>query len=336
MLYLWAPMGHTLAKTRRYLEGSGLEPAAAAGGGLAAAIGEGSLRELLSGLSGEALTGTELAETRVLFKPDGEALDLADIPRVAPLGELAGLGRSGWLLDLLSAERLTSHFQPIVAARSPGEVYAQECLLRGVDENGAVIPPGSILQAARESGLLFQTDLAARRAAIRAAAARGLRTRIFVNFTPTSIYDPVFCLRSTVEAVDAAGLTRENVVFEVTESEDVGDPEHLSNIVGYYRERGFGIALDDLGAGYSSLNLVHRLRPDFVKLDMDLTRDVDTDPYKAMIASKMLELAGGLGIRTIVEGVETPGELDWVQRAGADFVQGYFIARPSPEPRLSL
>lgn len=132
------------------------------------------------------------------------------------------------------------------------------------------------------------------------------------------------------------GLPRENVVFEITESENVGAPEHLSNIVRYYREQGFRIALDDLGSGYSSLNLAHRLRPDFVKLDMELTWDVATDPYKAVIARKLLELAGGLGIRTIVEGVETAGELSWVQSEGANFVQGYHIARPSPEPLLSL
>lgn len=180
--------------------------------------------------------------------------------------------------------------------------------------------------------MLFQTDLAARRTAILEAAARGIGTNLFVNFTPTSIYDPVFCLRSTVETVDAVGLPRENVVFEITESEDVGDPEHLSNIVRYYREQGFRIALDDLGSGYSSLNLAHRLRPDFVRLDMELTRDVDTDPYKAVIARKLLELAGGLGIRTIVEGVETAGELAWIQKEGAGFVQGQLIARPSAKP----
>lgn len=335
-LYLWTPLGHTATKVRRYLEARRFAPEKATGGGVAVPVGEDGLRGLLSGLSGEALTGTELGETRSLFKPDGEELEVADIPRVEPLARLASLGRSEWLLALLSGGRLTCHFQPIVSARQPAEVYAQECLLRGVGEDGAEIPPSSIFEAARESGLLFQTDLAARRAAILTAAARGVGTNVFVNFTPTSVYDPVFCLRSTVETVDEAGLSRENVTFEVTESEDVGDPEHLADIARYYREQGFRIALDDLGSGYSSLNLVHRLRPDFVKLDMGLIRDVDTDPYKAVIARKLLELAGGLGIRTIVEGVETPGELDWIQREGADFVQGYLIARPSAEPVLAL
>ena len=335
-LYLWTPLGHTLSKVRGYLGKSGLSPEKAAGGGLAVEVGEGRLQGLLSGLAGETLTGTELAETRSLFKPGGGELEVADIPLVDSLGRLAGLGRSGWLLDLLSEERLTSHFQPIVPARSTAEIYAQEALLRGLDEEGGLIPPSSIFEAARECGMLFQTDLAARRTAIREAVSHGLGANLFINFTPTSVYDPVFCLRSTVEAVDEAGLPHENVTFEVTESEDVGDPGHLSDIVRYYRERGFRIALDDLGSGYSSLNLIHRLRPDFMKLDIGLIRDVDNDPYKAVIARKLLELARGLGIRTIAEGVETAEELSWVRGEGADFVQGYLIARPASPPAQSL
>lgn len=335
-LYLWAPLGHTLTKVRGYLDETGLTPEKAAGDGLAVPVEEGRLQGLLSGLAGETLTGTELAETRSLYKPGGGNLDVADIPLVDSLGRLAGLGCSEWLLDVLSEERLTSHFQPIVPARSTGEIYAQEALLRGLDEEGDLIPPSSIFGAARECGMLFQTDLAARRTAIREAVSHGLGANLFINFTPTSVYDPVFCLRSTVAAVDEAGLPHENVTFEVTESEDVGDPGHLSNIVRYYRERGFRIALDDLGSGYSSLNLIHRLRPDFVKLDVGLIRDVDNDPYKAVIARKLLELARGLGIRTIAEGIETPEELSWVQSAGADLVQGYLIAKPASPPVHNL
>lgn len=337
-LYLWPPLGHTLGKVRRCLSQSGLRPESAAGGGLMVCIGDGA-REIISALSEDTLTGAELGDTRALFKSGGgerENLEVADIARTASLERLAGLGRSEWLLDLLAEDRLTVHFQPIVPAGSPDQVYAQECLLRGVAEDGSTIPPFSIFEAAGECGVTFQTDLAARRTAIREASANGVKSNLFVNFTPTSIYDPVFCLSQTVETVDEVGIPRENVTFEITESEDVGDTGHLQNILRYYREQGFRVALDDLGSGYSSLNLVHRLRPDFVKLDLDLIRDVDTDPYKAMIARKLLELARDLGIQTIAEGVETPGELSWIQNEGADFVQGFLISRPTSSPVISL
>jgi EAL domain-containing protein (putative c-di-GMP-specific phosphodiesterase class I) len=122
------------------------------------------------------------------------------------------------------------------------------------------------------------------------------------------------------------------VVFEITEAEDAGDVGHLKNIVDYYRGRGFRVALDDVGSGYSSLNLLHQLRPDFVKLDMELVRGVADDPYKATVASKLLELARSLGVATVAEGVETEGELRWVREQGADYTQGYLIARPQSSP----
>ena len=104
-----------------------------------------------------------------------------------------------------------------------------------------------------------------------------------------------------------------------------------------YRDAGFKVALDDLGSGFSSLNLLTMLCPDFIKLDMGLIRDVDSHPVKATIALKLLEAARELGIATIAEGVETLAEWAWVRDHGADYVQGYLFARPGsppPAPRL--
>ena len=147
-----------------------------------------------------------------------------------------------------------------------------------MDPEGGLVSPGRIFGAAKSARMLFQTDLAARRTAIREAVRQGVEGNLFINFTPAAIYDPRFCLRSTVEAVDGAGISPERIVFEVTETEETRDVDHLRNIVAFYREKGFRVALDDLGSGYSSLNMIHRLRPDFVKLDMQLVRGVDTDP----------------------------------------------------------
>jgi EAL domain-containing protein (putative c-di-GMP-specific phosphodiesterase class I) len=228
---------------------------------------------------------------------------------------------------------LTMWFQPLVAAGGDNALYAYECLMRGRDENGVVFP-NQMLEVANGADMLFQLDLAARRAAIEQAARHRIQSRLFINFTPTAIYDPKFCLRSTVAAVDAAGLTNDRIVFEVVESEQVADSRHLRNVLDYYRTHGFGVALDDLGSGYSSLNMLHELRPDFVKLDMGLIRGIDQDPYKALIAQKLLEVAQGLGIRTVAEGVETQGEFGWLRAHGADFVQGYLFAKPAEVPPL--
>lgn len=115
-------------------------------------------------------------------------------------------------------------------------------------------------------------------------------------------------------------------------TESQGDTAHLTNILRFYREAGFRVALDDLGSGYASLNRLSELRPDYVKLDMQLIRGVDQDPFKATIADRLLSMARDLGVQTVMEGVETVNELRWAQDHRADFVQGYLLARPGNPP----
>jgi EAL domain-containing protein (putative c-di-GMP-specific phosphodiesterase class I) len=162
----------------------------------------------------------------------------------------------------------------------------------------------------------------------REASRLGLESDIFINFNPTSIYDPAYCLKSTIGAIERSELSSDRVVFEITESEYVRDDRHLRNILDFYRRSGFKIALDDLGAGCSSLNLLAALRPDFVKLDARLDQDVDHGYYRAAIASKLLELAKDLAICVIAEGVETEEQWRWLSDNGADLAQGYLFARP--------
>lgn len=197
--------------------------------------------------------------------------------------------RGEWLLNMLREDRLGVHFQPIVPTANPGEIFAYECLLRGLDGEGALVNPGAMFGAARDAGLLFNLDQTARMKAIEEASGLGLEANIFINFNPTSIYDPKYCLMSTMGAIRKSDLSPNRIAFEVTESVQVKDDRHLRNILDFYRESGFRDALDDLGAGHSSLNLLATLRPDFVKLDMGLLQDVDRDPYRAAIASKLLE-----------------------------------------------
>ncbi len=118
----------------------------------------------------------------------------------------------------------------------------------------------------------------------------------------------------------------------MTESEEIKDQKRLKRILDSCRESGFKVALDDLGAGYSSLNLLSSLRPDFVKLDASLIRDVDCDPYRAMIASRLLKLAKDLGVTVVAEGVETEEQWLWLITHGVDFVQGFFFGRPASPP----
>ena len=294
-------------------------------------LGEGAARRVAVDLSG-ALSRLELADGKCLLLPEGAEPSLQDLLRFESLQTFVARSSGDWVVDMLRENRIETHFQPIVSFTKPREVFAYEALLRGHERDGSLISPGAILGAARDANVIFQTDRAARIAAIGAVVAKRIETNVFINFTPNSVYDPSFCLRSTVSAVEAAGLPPSRFVFEVTESDEVKDVDHLLGILSFYRRAGFRVALDDLGAGYSSLNLLARLRPDFVKLDMELIRGIDVDPYKAVVVKKLLDLAREVGAISVVEGVETEGEWRWAEAHGADLAQGFLCARPQAEP----
>ena len=278
----------------------------------------------------DRLSWPEKRDARARFLPEGLAqggpFDVEALPA------LAAKVRVDWLLRILREDRLRAVFQPILSTKGAnGEVHGYECLLRG-DVDGEAVGAGPMLEMARGAELLFQFDLAARRAALLGAAEHRIKEKIFVNFAPNAIYNPYSCLDSTVRLVDKLKIARERVVFEIIESERLPEPAHLKNIATYYREHGFGVALDDVGAGFSSLSLLTLLKPDYVKLDMSLIRNVDEDPARALVARKLLETARELGLKTVAEGVESPGEYAWLREHGADFVQGYLFARPAAPP----
>lgn len=327
-LYLWVPLGHTLGKALGAIRAAGSAYERLGDGrSVRVTLAESELAPLIAQLAA-TLGGEELRDTQTLFTDDPTIPPLSAFPLVMPLARFIGQVQSGWLLDLLREGRLTARFQPIVHAAEPARPFAHEALLRGVADDGALIGAGPLLDAGREAGLLFQLDLLARKTAIQEAAGRGIGGKWFINFNPTAIYDPAFCLRSTVAAIDAVGIARDRIVFEVNESDRPEELSHLQRILDYYRDAGFGVALDDFGSGYSSLNLLHQLRPDYLKLDMGLIRGVHRDRYKAQIAGKIFEVARELDLRTVAEGIEEPEELAWAREHGADYVQGYLIGRP--------
>lgn len=330
-LHCWFPTPHVAGKVRAIFAREGIASSTTVGAGLSFAVGPDAASTVFGALD-VGLSDIEREDTRAVFTACGEAPGTTDLPRVESLGRLVTRARSGWLVALLHERRLTSHFQPIAFASDPTNVYGHEALLRGVSPDGSLISPKQLFDAARGAGLMFQLDLAARRSAIANAHLQGLVGSLFVNFAPTAIYDPTACLRTTVAAIDNAGIERSSVVFEIVETERAHDVAHLRRILDYYREAGFRIALDDVGSGYSSLNLIHMLRPDVLKLDMELVRGVHEDPYKARIAANLLDVANSLGIDALAEGIETEGELEWVQAHGAKYVQGYLLGRPAPTP----
>lgn len=330
-LYLAPPMIHTSRAIRTDLDKMGLSYTEPYDGIFRVPFE----RVALGRLCNEFLCNVnalEQQDTKALVLAEDEELVIHHLTRMEPLESLIARTRGEWLFEVLDEGRIHSHFQPIVNAASPGEVFAYECLARGVSESGEIIPPDTMFSIANASDMLFHLDRVCRLAAIDGCREYGLNRPIFVNFNPGTIYNPEHCLKTTLQAIERAGLTPDKVVFEVVESEEIRDIDHLLGILNYYRENGFRVALDDLGAGFSSLNLLTRLRPDFIKLDMELIQGVDKDAYKGVITTNLLTMAKGLGVKTIAEGVENVGEWRWLVDNGADYLQGFLFARPAAPP----
>jgi len=278
----------------------------------------------------QVLTPMEQDDVKVLFQPEGKVMELQDYFGVESLHRFWSLHQSSWLVDVIEGNQLFTLFQPIVEAQSTN-VFAYECLLRGKRDN-QVILPGQLFGTARDAGMLFRLDVAARLAAIEGAANCGIRQKVFINFLPNAIYDPQTCLRKTISALDRSNLKRDQVVFEVVESDRITDLNHLLSVLDFYRAEGFEVALDDLGAGYSSLNLLHELKPNYVKLDMGLIQNVHGDRYKGLLAEKLLEIAHLLGVKTIAEGIECQEDYEWLRQRQVDYMQGYYFSPPIAPP----
>ena len=119
-------------------------------------------------------------------------------------------------------------------------------------------------------------------------------------------------------------------MIEITEHTDVDNYEDLVRALQPLRQRGIKLAIDDAGAGYSSLRHILHLRPDYIKLDMDLIRHIDIDPARRALASALIGFARDTGSVIIAEGVETASEFATLQSLGVEQVQGYFLGRPMP------
>ncbi|RYG86878.1 EAL domain-containing protein [bacterium] len=300
------------------------------GSGLVAIDLHGDALDRLTHLLPELMSAPELERSRALLHQADEEMRPLHLLNADSIAAFVARVQGEWLTELLQNGHLDTAFQPICDLRT-GEPVAHECLMRG-SRHGATVYPGELIGTARATGLLFHLDRAARITAIENAARCGVETDIFINFNPTSIYNPAACLQTTVRAAARVGIDPRRIVFEVVESDEVRDTDHLLNILRFYRNEGFRVALDDLGAGYSSLHLLTQILPDVVKLDMGLIRGIETDPVRQKVVEHLLSLASSLGVTTVVEGVETPAERDFCRAAGADLVQGYLYGRPDARP----
>ena len=186
-------------------------------------------------------------------------------------------------------------------------------------------PPNEWFVEAAAVGLAEELELSSTRAAVEALPSLPDRAFLSVNVSPDVASSAGF-------AAALAEGDRSRIVVELTEHDPVVDYERLQEALGVLRSSGVRLAIDDAGAGYANFQHILRLRPDFIKLDLGLTRGIDGDPVRRALAAALVRFGQEIGALLIAEGVERREELVALSDLGFAAAQGYLLGRPAPLP----
>ena len=232
------------------------------------------------------------------------------------------------LEDIIKSSDIRSVFQPIVSLRD-GSVLGYEALSRG-PKGTELENPERLFAVAEEHKALWDLERLCRSKALAAMRDSHTGATLFLNVNPSVIEDAKFQQGVTRDYLNKYDINPENIIFEITEKSAVSNMTEFKQIISNYKEQEYKIAIDDAGAGYSGLNLISDVRPHYLKLDMNLIRDIDKDTVKQALVRSMQEFARITGTFLIAEGIETHTELQTLIHIGVHYGQGYFIQRPDP------
>lgn len=234
------------------------------------------------------------------------------------------------LKDIIQNQTLSTVYQPVVSLLS-GDIFGYEALTRG-PEGSYFSSPLNLFSLAASSGLLYALERATRERALLNVSELAPGQKLFLNIDPQVINDRAFAGGQTRQILAQRRLGPKDVVFELTERTAIKDFVSFKKTLEHYRSQGYLIAIDDAGAGYSSLQSIAELHPDFIKIDMSLVREIDRDPLKQALLEIFITFSARINANLIAEGIETAEELSTLTRLGVSHGQGYFLARPASSP----
>ena len=225
------------------------------------------------------------------------------------------------LEECLYSDHFQLALQPIVNAEGGG-TFGYECLLRS--SHPVLDGPLAILRMAERSGMLQELGaLVAQRAAEYLEKLPDGRV-LFVNLHPDQLENPDKLIESLAPLLPYA----KRVALEITERSRLRGIESWEGAVEKMQAAGFAIAVDDLGAGYNALSILADLQPSYIKIDMSIVRNVDTEQRKQRLVELLAKFATATGAKMVAEGVETEGEAEVLRRCNAHLLQGYLFGKP--------
>ncbi|MDR3390914.1 MAG: GGDEF domain-containing protein [Sulfuriferula sp.] len=235
------------------------------------------------------------------------------------------------LLDIMDRRALHPLFQPIMDLHH-GNVIGYEGLIRGPVGTDLHMPQ-ALFQAAEHTDLLVRLEMLCVYTVMTQFVQAGLPGRLFVNISPFALLAGALSDPLLNDLVGEHSALKDRVVFEITEGSPQMDSASVVAGLMTLRERGFKIALDDLGEGFSSLRLWSDVRPDFVKLDKHFVTGIDKDPVKLQFVRSIKQIAEKSNAIIIAEGIEHRAELLILKEMGICLGQGYFIGHPVVQPK---
>ena len=244
---------------------------------------------------------------------------------------LGRLSLSTRLRKAVEHENWELHYQPIVDLVD-GTMVGVEALIRWNDPGGGLVPPGEFIPLAEEMGLIeaigdwVVEELARQDAAWRA---EGLDVEMSFNLSPRQLWRPDIATR-ILSRLAANNVDPTKTIVEVTESTAMTDPDRTLRILWDLHSRGLRLAIDDFGTGYSSLSRLKHMPVDILKIDRSFVRDVHADEQAGNMVKAIIQLADGLGMTPLAEGIETEREWRFLLESGCRLGQGFFFCRPIP------
>lgn len=278
-----------------------------------------SVRDCLERADAALYKAKELSDGAVVvFSPDDEA-ELQDRAAVTRLFNDSNL-----------ADRLKLVYQPIVDAEGGG-VVGFEAFARWSPDGHRWLPPGQFMSLAEATGRTGELTRMVMERALRECPAWEHGRWLSINLGPRDVMR-TGTADALARLVEEFGAPPHSIILEVTERALLGDPRRAKARLEAFRAQGFRIALDDFGAGWSSLSQVHSLPLDMIKIDQELSRALATDPGARTLIGTIISLAWQLGIDCTIEGVEDELQATTARGLGIRLMQGYHLGRPQAAP----
>jgi EAL domain-containing protein (putative c-di-GMP-specific phosphodiesterase class I) len=217
-------------------------------------------------------------------------------------------------------------FQPVVSL-ADWRTVGYEALSRG-PRHSIFEKPKVMFECSRDVGIAQDLDLLCQRRALDRARLLASGEKLFLNALPASLLDPAFRDHLLTDLPADLRLMREDIVLEIADRDAIRDYEVFGQEVEELRARGFRLAVDDVGTGASSLQTIAEVRPDYIKVDASLIRNVQSNLVKQEMLRSLCQVARSISAEVVAEGIELEEELAVVRDCGIGFGQGYLFARP--------